>query len=452
MATGLQNNNLSGVALITNTAGLTATPYNFTTLYDYSTQFMPNLKGELFFANGSGSITGLLELIGQTGTYDSDMVKWGEMGRLHGRINSVTFAGNVFTSPTPHNLRVNQTILIVDSTGKEDFGQVSAITSSTVFTALSRTGASFAGLTGPVTISEDFSNSFAKGSESFANGRKWNPTINSNFSHIIKETYETSNSDRVQATWIDTPNGPMWYSKEIERTFTLFDNIVDITHLLNVRNATSAAATAGFEPGMKGIVQQVEERGNLFNGYITAIVDLEKIALCVVQQNPNVSEVLVPCDMTQMNYLNAIASTASASMVGGSTFGTFVNQEEMYLKLDFTKIKVSGITFHFKHFRLLDDPSIYAFNQSGISFLVIPWAMKQVEMDGKMAQKPYLDILYRNGNGINRRREVELFGKGGTPITKDVSRWQILSETTNRLLGASSWFVGRKLNTFYTVG
>ncbi len=451
MATGLQNNNLTGVALITNTGGLTATPYNFTTLYNYSTQFMPNLKHELFFANGSGSITGLLELIGQTDNYDSDMVKWGEMGRLHGRMNGVTISSNIFTTPTAHNLREKQTILIVDSTGKEEFATVSAVSSSTVFTALSRTGASFS-LTGPLTISEDFSNSFPKGSESFANGRKWNPDIKDNFTHIIKETYETANSDRVHATWIDTPNGPMWYSKEIERTFTLFDNIVDLTHLFNIRNTSSAAAVAGFEPGMKGIVQQIENGGNLFNGYITAIGDLEKIALRVVQQNPNVSEVLVPCDMTQMNYLNAIASTASASMVGGSTFGTFVNQEEMYLKLDFTKIKVSGITFHFKHFRLLDDPTIYAFNQSGISFLVIPWAMKQVEMDGKMAQKPYLDILYRNGNGINRRREIQLFGPGGTPITKDVSRWQILSETTNRLLGASSWFVGRKLNNFYTVG
>jgi hypothetical protein len=448
----LLNNNLSGVAMITNPGGLIATPYNFITLYDYATQFAPHLIKDLFYANGTGDITGLLELIGNVGNYDSDEIQWSELGRLHGKF-SATVSTNTFTSTTPHNLRVGDEFLVVDATAnKESIGTVTAITSSTVFTALNKDGANWSAFTGTLSISGDFTNSFPKGSDPFPDGKKWDPNFKENFTHIVKETYEVPNSDRIHASWIETPNGPMWFSTEIERTRTLFRNKETLTHLFNKRNTTSASAAAGNEPGMKGIVQQLEMGGNLFNGYITAKSDLEAIALRSIQQNPDITELMVLCDMTQMNHFNTIMSTLSSGVVGAPHYGSFNNDQDMCLKLDFRSVWLSGITFHFKHLRVLDDPTVYSFNTAGINYLIVPGGKKEVTENGKRVKKPYLSTLYRNGNGINRREEVKLFGPGGTQLSKDVSRWEFLTETTNAVVGANSWFLGRKLSNHYSVG
>ena len=158
----LLNNNLNGVAVITQPAGLVATEHNFITLYDYATQYAPHLVPDLFYANGTGDITGILELIGNTGTYESDMVKWSEMGRLHNKFTA-TVTTNTFTSSTKHNLREGDEILVTDETNSvEGVGVVTGITSDTVFTALNKSDADWSGFEGTLEISGDFTNSFDK--------------------------------------------------------------------------------------------------------------------------------------------------------------------------------------------------------------------------------------------------------------------------------------------------
>lgn len=447
----LLNNNLNGVAVITQPAGLVATEHNFITLYDYATQYAPHLVPDLFYANGTGDITGILELIGNTGTYESDMVKWSEMGRLHNKFTA-TVASNTFTSSTKHNLREGDEILVTDETNSvEGVGVVTGITSDTVFTALNKSDADWSEFQGTLEISGDFTNTFDKGSETFKEGKRWNPNIKENYTHILKEVYETSNSDRVHQTWIDTPSGPRWFSAEIERTSTLFRNKETLVHLFNPRNPTSAAALAGKPLGLKSVVQQIEEGGNLMNGYITTVSDLEQVAMRNADQNNSVTELIVFCDMTQMNHFNNLMSLVSPGAVDVPNYGAFNNDKDMSLKLDFKSIYISGITIHFKHLRLLDDPTIYKFNTTGVGYIIVPAGRKEVVIDGKKSTKPYFSVLYRNGNGINRRQEVKLFGPGGTPISKDVSRWEFLTETTNMVVGANSWFVGRR-NNFYSVG
>ena len=82
MAFDLKNQNLTGVSVITQPGGVTRSKENFITVYDYLTQYQPHLIPELHYANGKGSITGMLALIGQEGTYASDVVKHSEINRL----------------------------------------------------------------------------------------------------------------------------------------------------------------------------------------------------------------------------------------------------------------------------------------------------------------------------------------------------------------------------------
>lgn len=458
MAAGLQANNLSGVAVITNPGGLKATPYNMITLYDYYTQFQPHLMHELYYANGRGDITGILDMNAAVGTYASDVVKHSEMGRLHNRLTGVTLSTNTFTSPTPHNLKVGMEILISDGVIEKQ-AVVSSITSATVFVALNKeTGAWGLDLTNNNTldISTDFSNSWAKGTENFTEGYKWEPDIYENNTHILKWIYTVSNSDRAHIVWIDCPDGvPRWCNVELERSQILFNNLKEITQFFRRRTDPNspAAGLANTSLGLQGIVPTIENYGNLVNGYITSVADLEDFALRIAEQGGDAKEYYILSTIEQMNHFNAFAATVSSDQVGGANYGAFNNNPDMALYLDFKSIYVSGITFHFKPWKILNDPTILSygqFNTTGFSFLGIPVGKKNVIMDSREVRKPYLQILYRGMGDENRRDEVQVFGRGGTPHKKDTTEHHFLTEMTNQVVGANMFFVGRKDTSFYS--
>lgn len=452
MAFDLKDQNLKGVSVITQPGGTTRTKENFITVYDYLTQYQPHLIPELHYANGKGSITGMLALISNETTYASDVVKHAEMNRLHNRLKDVAVVGEVFTSPTPHNLQPNMVILISDGV-KQAQAVVESITSTTVFVAKNKKVGAF-GFAGSVDISADFSNTWDKGTGSFVAGNTWNPKFYENYTQIIKWRYDVAESDMAHDIWLDTPDGPRWCNTEIERSNTLFDNIVELTHFFSDRIETgSSAHLAGHPQGMKCIVQQIEERGNVANDYIETIADLQEIALRIVEQGTDTTEYMFLCDLEQMNRFNTLMSLVSPSAVNAGNFGAFKNDKEMMLKLDFTGVLVSGITFYFKHWKLLNDPTILAtgkFDTTGIAYIGIPCGTSSVKDEtGKVAKKPYLQIMNRMQGNVNRKRKIKIFGPGGTEQVEDKMSLHYLNESTNQVVGANAYFVGRK-GTYYT--
>lgn len=452
MAFDLKDENLTGVSVITQPGGVTRGAENFITLYDYATQYKPHLIPELHYANGKGSITGMLALIGNEGTYASDVVRHAEINRLHNRLKNVAVVGNTFTSPTPHNLQPNMVILIADGV-KQSQAYVQSITSPTVFVALNKKVGAF-NFAGTVDISADFSNTWDKGTKSFVAGNTWNPKYYQNFTQIIKWRYDVSESDMAHDIWLDTPDGPRWCNLEIERSNTLFENIVELTHFFSDRiEDGSDAANAGAPQGMKCIIQQVEERGNVANDYIRTIADLQTIALRIVEQGIDCTEYSFFCNLEQMNYFNTLMSLVSPAAVNAGSYGAFNNDKEMALKLDFTSVLVSGITFYFKHWKLLNDPVILAtgkFDTTGIAYLGVPMGKTSVKDEtGKVSKKPYLQILNRVQGNVNRKRRIKVFGPGGTQQEDDKMSILYLNESTNQVVGANAYFVGRK-GVYYT--
>lgn len=452
MAFDLKANNETGVAVILRPAGVTRGAENFITVYDYLTQYKPHLIPELYYANGKGSVTGMLALMGEEGTYASDQVKHAEMNRLHNRLTNVAVVGNVFTSPTPHNVQPNMVILISDGV-KNYQAYVDSVTSPTVFVALSKKVSGFA-FAGNVDISVDFSNTWDKGTGTFVAGNTWNPKFYENQTQIIKWRYDVSESDMAHDIWLDTPDGPRWCNTEIERSNTLFDNIVELTHFFSEQTEVgSAAQLAGSPIGMKCIVQQIEERGNVVTGYIETKEDLEEMALRIVEQGVDQDHYVVLCDLEQMNRFNTLASTVSPNAVNAANFGTFPNGADMAIKLDFTSIMVSGKTFWFKHWKALNDPTILAtgkFDTTGLSFLAYPMGKTSVKDEtGKVTKKPYIQILNRVQGNVNRKRQVKVFGPGGTQIIEDKMTIAYLNESTNQVVGANAYFVGRKGDDYY---
>lgn len=448
MAFDLLTTNLGGDAIIDQPAGIKADSHNYIDLYTYAEKYMPELIPQLHMANGKGKITGLLRLIGAESTYASDVIEHAEQGRLHNILKDVsvdTPAGtsSSFTSPTNHQLRVNDVIKISDGT-VEAQATVTAITSDTVFTAENDSGTAF-GFSGNVDIMADFSNSLGKGSDPLSHGRRWEPTIYKNYTHTLMETYEVSNSDMVHKTWIMTPEGPRWYNFEMERTMTLFDNKVELTHLFFERKASGDAR------GMNGIIPQVEERGNIGNDYITDIDDLSEIALRAKQQG-TCREFTVWYDHTQAKHIREMMAGLNASYNDGTNYGLFNNNKEMALALDFQSVTVEGVTFHFSPLALLDEPTLLGnekFMGTSLAYFIVPSGNTYVQENGNTVTKPYLSIRYRADGNYSRKRDVRIFGPDGTPQRKDVQNVDIWSEFTNQVIGANNYFVGRRGANFY---
>jgi len=442
----LQTNNLTGLAVITTPdSSLRATPENFINLYDYAQQFQPELIPELMYANGKGSILGFIRAttMGNEGTFEADTIQHAEMGRLENTF-AASATGNVFTATTPHQLEVKDVIRISDGT-TEYQAIVSLVTSGTVFTALSdKTAFTFAGDDVQVIRT---SNRYKKGDDAKANGKKWDPTIYMNHTHIIKDTYIISDSDLVTKTWIQTPNGPRWYNTEMERFYTQFDNLAELTAVLHERALDNAPSTAaGFAQGMKGVVQQIEQRGNISNEYIETVADLGDLALRAKNQG-NCREFTVYCDHTQIEKFQTLAGGVNAGFVNGSHFGAFNNSKEMALNLDFVSIFYAGVQFHFCSWALLDEPTLLAannFDATSLAYLMVPTGNMNVMEQGNVVARPYLTMRYRTNNITNRNRQAKFWGVLGQQVKEDTSGVDLLSEMTNQVVGANNFFVGRK--------
>lgn len=450
MAFDLRTNNLTGPALIDQPGGVLATQENFISTYDYAQQFMPELIPQLHYANGLGRITEFLKFASKEDSYASDQVEHMEINRLHNILKGVTVVGSTFTSATDHHLRVGDVVKISDGV-IEAQGQVASITTSKIFVLTSDAGA-FA-FAGAVDVMADFSSRFHKGTDPFSTGKRWNPSAKVNYSHIIKETYDISESNMAHKSWVMTPNGPRWFNTEMERTGTLFDNKVELTAILHNRaTAGSASGLAGNPLGMKGVVQQIEERGNVINDYITTVDHLSTIAFRAKQQG-NCREFTVWADHKQMAYFRVLCAGVNASFVNGAHYGIFSNSKDMALKLDFSSILVDGVTFHFTPWRLLDDPTMMGstkFLLTAPAFIIIPTGLTDVYENGEAKSKPYLSMRYRRDGMVDRKRKVEIFGLGGTAQKADKMSAYFLSELTNQVIGANCYFVGRRGAAYYT--
>lgn len=453
MAFDLKANNASGISVITEpNASLKALPTNFTTLYSYAQIEQPELIKELMYANGKGSILGFIQATtdGRESSFESDTIQHGEMGRTMLTMAGVLATGNNFTCPKPHGLRVRDVVLIIN--GVTEFQAiVSAVTSPTVFVALSD-GAAFTFSASAVTVQMNFSNRSLKGDNAFDKGKSFKPTIYTNFAQIVRSFHEFADSEAAQKIWIDTKAGPQWVHEDMEINSTIHDNICELTSIFHKRALDNAPSTVfGFAQGQKGIVQQVEERGNVSNDYISTVGDLSDMALRAKRQG-TCREFTVYCDHTQMRKFRELSASVNSAFLNGSNYGAFQNSKDMALKLDFVSIFLDGVQFHFCSWALLDDPSLIqaaAVNPASLAYLMVPTGKMNVTENGNAVSKPYITMRYRKNNMVDRRRQTKFFGMLGQQVREDRSSVEILTELTNQVVGANNFFVGRK-GIFYS--
>lgn len=449
----LLNHNLSGaLPIIKDASQLRPTPENFITLMDYAKHWQPDLIPQLVFRNGKGSILGFVDYLtgGKENSYASDIVQHAEMGRMRTVLKNVSITGNEFTALENHNLREGDVIKISNGTD-ETQAKVTKITTAKIFEALNDRAADFTGFTTGITVLADFSSRFNKGSEGFKKGRMWKPEMVTNYTHIVKEFYDVAESEMAQITWVETGAGPKWFNLEMELSSLRHDNKVELTAIFNERATDTAASTlAGHDQGMKGAIQMVEERGNIANDYIETKADLDKIAKRVKIEGP-CREFTLWGDHQQGVHFSDIAAGLNASYANGAFYGAFNNNKEMALFLDFQTIVYSGVTFHFRSWDLLDDPTLMGasgFDTTSVGWFLLPTGMKDVTIDGNASKIPYFNIRYRKSGMVDRRKKTKFFGILGVEQSADRAGVEFITEMTAQAAGVNNFFVGRR-SEFY---
>ena len=446
--------NTSNTNAIDSKTGIVASSSNFIDLYSHYQQYEPDKLPTLYMKHGKGKITKFTEMMGNSRSYASDTLTHSEMGRLQQVSENVTVAGDVFTCTEAHNLRPNEIIEISDGVRKKT-AVVSEVTSSTVFVAENQEDGAF-GFTGTVTLFS-LSNTWGKGEENFKTGKSWGMDTVTNYTQIIKEAYFMNRSDVTSIIWVDAPQYPGgrgWFSVELGRTLDQYDNAIEYTHMFGRRATDGSAATlAGKAAGAKGLIQQIEERGNVGNEYISTVADLEDYGFRLKQQGT--CRVLTGwSDHTQMNKFSDIASGLNAAYNAGANYGMFPNGMEMAVNMDFTTLTRGGVTFHNASLDILDNPNILGaakIKEIAPACILVPSGEKSVTENGNAVTRPFFSTAYRQKDNINRYREVEFFGRPfGTPIEKDEIKVLCTTEQSNQLIAANNFFVVNKSANFYS--
>jgi len=426
---------------ITPTAEKQVMSANYVEMYDYSHVYDADTYKRLHPRYGNGRITGFLKATGSESAFASDVMYHAEEGRLHKFIAGATYAAGVVTTTAAHDVRVGDLVILSDGTVEEQ-GSVTAVTTLTFDVAVKETASSL-DLTANAVNCFVYSSEFAKGTGGFQDGFNWKPDIYESYPQIMKEAYTINESDMAHMSWIQTPQGYLWYLRDTYKTRIKFENQIEMTQLLNKRPVAGDLAydNAGAR-GMQGLLPTINERGNIANGRISSLAEMKEIVKRLNKQG-DCKTFTVWADLDQRLGISDALGGVNGDYAGGTDYGVFQNSKDMAMYMDFNSWTVGGYTFHVTPFKLLDDPTLLGganFDTTSIAALIVPASKKSVTENGETIAKPHLISRYRAAGAVNRYLKTKVFGVGGTPIDEDGMRIQYLTERSLQVVGANEFF------------
>lgn len=419
--------------------------------FDFTNQHLPELYEKEFARYGNQSIKGFLEKMGQEMPIQSDLIKWSEEGRLRPVSTGINRSGSVFTTPTDHSFRKNDTVILNDGT-LEVKGIVTAVTANT-FTVAAATTTGFTGFatTGDLISAFTYSNEYRKGTNGREESLEAQPDIFENKPIIIKELDEVNGSDMTQVGWIEVEgengSGYLWYLKSRAQSRQRFDDYIEMGMIEGVSyESGSAAATAGYT-GTEGFFEAVAQ-GNIFSGVISTMNDIDDI-LSRLNKQGAISEYIMMNDFEQDRAIDYLLAAQNSYGVGGTSYGAFNNSEDMALNLGFTGFKVAGYELYKSQWKYLDDPTargLFEGNQA-INAVMCPSGTKTVrdEVLGANATLPFLHVKYRKSASEDRRYKVWSVGGAGNASNSDLdaNQMHMLTERALCTMGRNNFVLVR---------
>ena len=459
---------------------------NYITDFNFLNQYLPDTFEKEFERYGNRSISSFLRMVGAEMPSISDKIIWAEQGRLHIKYTSCTASaatqgqttatftitdtynlpqyGATAQSVKPLAIRVGQTVAIAPSTSPMantspmTKGIVTAVTAGTSSTTGSIDVAFYTPFNNG-NIANTFTifiygSEFKKGTAGMDGQITPEDLIFDNKPIILKDKYAVSGSDMAQIGWVEvtTENGAtgyLWYLKAEHETRLRFDDYLETSMLEAVPAATSSgAATLGFL-GSRGVFNQVETYGNIFNGNISNMADIDGIVKRLDSQGAIEENVLFLNREASLAIDDTLASFngggASGTVANFASYGLFDNNRDMALNLGFSGFR-RGYDFYKSDWKYLNDPTMrgqLALATSRVNGLLVPAGSTSVydQIMGKNAKRPFLHVRYRASEAEDRRYKTWITGSAGGASNSSLDAMEVhfLSERCVCVLGANNF-------------
>lgn len=435
---------------VTPTSTKTILPTNYISLFDYSHQYDVATHDKLAPIYGSQSITGMLPMMSAESSFDSDLYKWTEEGRLHTVYTDATRTGAVFTK-VGHVFRKGETVHINDASIKLR-GVIIAVTADT-FTVAPFKAAGFGALaTSALTVFVDGSE-HKKGTPGVEGSLETDLTILENSPVILKDKYEVSGSDIAQVTWVKTQEGYVWALKSENDTRRRWEDRLE-TSMINgeVAESGSDAETNGYK-GTEGMFEALRVRGNVYDGIASTIGDVDSIVKRFDAQG-KIADYMFYVDRDQDLAIDDMLGALNAGYSTGVSYGLFDNDEEMAVNLGFRGFKRAGYNIFKTSYKLLNDPTMLGAVPVGagkVRGVLIPMGTTEVYegeyrgmSKGKKTYVPYAEVKYRANEFENRKHKTWVTGSVGNAVPTDDSdtmQRHHLSERMFCAVGANNYML-----------
>jgi len=465
----------------------------------WAQQYLPDLMEKEAEVFGKRTISGFLEKVGAEEAMQSDQVIWSEQGRLHlsykGHVHSTASGldsssqiditkdidGNTDVTSGNHGIRVNDTIVIADSTNGVKKGIVVKVDTDRIDVAIYGAAALSGTTSGDATTIMVYGSEYIKGVSYYnaagnatADSRGANEPAFKTFSNkpiIMKDYFEVSGSDTGRIGWVEVTSeegasGYLWYLKAESDTRARFNDYLemamieselggksnDITEESYVLGGTGADASTK-ETGTEGLFAAIESRGNMTSGVtgVNAATDLAEFdaILAEFDKQGAIEEYMMFVNRATSLAMDDMLASMNSYGAGGTSYGVFDNDEDMALNLGFSGFRRGSYDFYKSDFRYLNDLATRgginaAAGANAIRGVMIPAGTSTVydQSLGKNLKRPFLHVRFRASQTDNRKMKTWTTGSVGAATSAlDAMQIHMLSERCLITQGANNFML-----------
>jgi hypothetical protein len=436
--------------IVNNHAGakpeLRPTSANYMSIYDFSSKYLPAMLEQAVDLYGKG-ILGFCRMFGSEKPVNADKTYWAEMDRLRSVEKNVALdtATNVFTTTQKHAVRKNTKIIVVDeANGKKEYGIVTAVNSDTSFIALRSDGAAWTVAATALTIISAGSE-FKKGSGPMEGTIIRKENIYNTTVRISKSTHAINDSDLSNVAWLYAPDGtPYWHHQEVEDAIKRFDEEEELNFVTSVPVDPTSALSNEYG-SFSGILDSIRRRGLVYAGSPSTMADIDDIIMALDAEQGEKSNALFLKTEVSLAIDDLLA--AENAEKNGAGWGCFANKDTA-IKFGFDSFMRGGYNFYKCTWNLLNDPT-GAGQLADVHGILMPIGQVRVKTgyndslsgDSEITKINYLNLLYKAGNGDNRKKQITVYGRKVQNGRDDVTGIDITSETGLILCGANRWML-----------
>jgi len=469
----------------------------------WAQQYLPDLMEKEAEVFGPRTISGFLSQVGAEESMTADQVIWSEQSRLH-----LSYKGNISTASggtqvnstnvsiitigedidgqnlhaNGHGIRVNDTVIVADSTNNTVKCLVTKVPSTTTIevspydAGAAQLSATSALATTILVYGSEYGKGMAytagAGTTADLDSRGANEPRFKTFSNkpiIMKDYYEVSGSDASRVGWVevaaeDGQSGYLWYLKAEADTRARFMDYIEMSMLeaeLNDSSSVLDGATALIKGsasgdgtvGTEGLFAAIESRGNLSSGItgVNAATDLAEFDAILAEFD---SQGAIEENMLFVNRATSLAiDDMLASMnsygAGGTSYGVFDQSEDMALNLGFSGFRRGSYDFYKSDFRYLNDKATRgsinsADSANAIRGVIIPAGTSTVydQALGRNLKRPFLHVRFRASATDDRRLKTWVTGSVGAATSAlDAMQMHMLTERCLVTQGANNFML-----------